>query len=154
MSSQSRPFQKPGVLARLSNQAVGVLVRLGFGFAHWYLLEVRGRKSGKLYTTPVDLFAEGGKQYLVAPRGYTQWVRNAEAAGEVRLRKGRQTLDFQLHIVPVAERPPLLKEYLHRYQRFVQQFFPIPQESPVETFTPLAPSYPVFELRPKTRISN
>ena len=55
-----------------------------------HVLEVRGRKTGALYSTPVDLLEERGTRYLVAPRGYTQWVRNAEISGEVTLRRGRQ----------------------------------------------------------------
>jgi hypothetical protein len=37
-----------------------------------------------------------GKKYLVAPRGRTQWVRNAEAAGEVTLKRGRTRQRFAI----------------------------------------------------------
>jgi deazaflavin-dependent oxidoreductase (nitroreductase family) len=148
MGSQTMPFQKPNLLDRLSNRAFGALVRLGFGFAHTYLLEVRGRKSGKLYATPVDLLTHGGRQYLVAPRGHTQWVRNAGVAGVVRLRKGRQVQAFRLRALSEAEPPPILQAYLEQFRREVQRFFPVPAGSPVEAFAPLAPRYPVFELLP------
>ena len=39
-------------------------------------LRVRGRTSGEWRTTPVNLLTLDGEQYLVAPRGETQWVRN------------------------------------------------------------------------------
>lgn len=146
MNSPAMPFQKPNLLDRLFNRAFGFLASLGLGFEHTYLLEVRGRKSGKLYSLPVDLLTEGGKQYLVAPRGYTQWVRNAEVAGEVRLRKGRQVQEFRLRALSEAERPPVLKAYLDRFRREVQRFFPVPAGSPVEVFTSLAHCYPAFEL--------
>jgi deazaflavin-dependent oxidoreductase (nitroreductase family) len=148
MSRQAIPFQKPSLLDRLFNRAFGFLVNLGVGFEHTYLLEVRGRKSGKLYSLPVDLLTEGGKQYLVAPRGYTQWVRNAEVAGEVRLRKGRQVWKFRLRVLSEAERPPILKAYLDQFRREVQRFFTVPAGSPVEAFAPLAHRYPAFELLP------
>jgi deazaflavin-dependent oxidoreductase (nitroreductase family) len=148
MSRQTIPFQKPTLLNRLFNRAFGFLVNLGVGFEHTYLLEVRGRKSGKLYSLPVDLLTEGGKQYLVAPRGYTQWVRNAEVAGEVRLRKGRQVWKFRLRVLSEAERPPILKAYLDQFRREVQRFFTVPAGSPVEAFAPLAHRYPAFELLP------
>jgi deazaflavin-dependent oxidoreductase (nitroreductase family) len=148
MSSQVIPFQKPNLLDRLFNRAFGFLVRLGVGFEHTYLLEVRGRKSGKLYSLPVDLLTEGGKQYLVAPRGYTQWVRNAEVAGKVCLRKGRRVQKFRLRVLSEAERPPILKAYLDQFRREVQRFFSVPAGSPVEAFTPLAHRYPAFELLP------
>src|SRR6266850_7429164 len=119
MNSQALPFQRPNLLERMFNGAFGFLVRLGLGFEHTYLLEVRGRKSGKVYSMPVDLLTEGGKQYLVAPRGYTQWVRNAEVAGEVRLRKGRQVRKFRLRVLSEVERPPILKAYLDQFRREV-----------------------------------
>jgi len=153
MSGQAIPFQKPNLLDRLFNQAFGFLVNLGLGFEHTYLLEVRGRKSGKLYSMPVDLLVDGGKQYLVAPRGYTQWVRNAEVAGEIRLRKGRRVQAFRLRALSEAERPPILKAYLDRFRREVQRFFPVPAGSPVEAFTPLAHRYPAFELLPNAEAS-
>src|SRR5262249_10413415 len=139
MSNPALPFQKPGLLARLFNRAFGLLTGLGIGFEEIYLLEVRGRKSGKLYSTPVDLLTEDGKQYLVAPRGYTQWVRNAEVAGEIRLRKGRQIMEFRLRALSIDERPPILKADLDRYRRMAQQFFPVPAGSPVEAFVSLPP---------------
>lgn len=142
MSGHAIPFQKPNLLDRLFNRAFGFLVSLGFGFAHTYLLEVRGRKSGKRYSLPVDLLVEGGKQYLVAPRGHTHWVRNAEVAGEIRLRA-----------LSEAERPPILKAYLDRFRREVQRFFPVPAGSPVEAFAPLTHRYPAFELLPHAEAS-
>ena len=80
----------------------GFLVGIGVPFPHKYLLQVRGRKSGKLYSTPVNLLEWKGKRFLVAPRGRTQWVRNAEAAGEVTLKKGSTPAEVRLR--PVAER--------------------------------------------------
>jgi len=153
MNDQTTPFRKPNVIDRLFNRAFGFLVSLGFGFKHSYLLEVRGRKSGKMYSLPVDLLTDGGRQYLVAPRGYTQWVRNAEVAGEVRLRKGRQVRRFKLRVLPETERPPVLKAYLDRFRREVQRFFPVPAGSPVEAFAPPAPRYPAVELLPSTEAS-
>src|SRR5271166_6455268 len=82
-------FNPPTALERTFNRTFGLLVGLGFGLKHNYLLQVRGRKSGKLYSTPIDLLEMDGKRFLVAPRGRTQWVRNAEAAGKVTLKRGR-----------------------------------------------------------------
>src|ERR1700739_1491994 len=89
-SAQSSPFRKPNPLEALFNRAFGFLVGLGIGPSYMQLLQVRGRKSGRVYSSPVNLLQSDGKQYLVAPRGRTQWVRNAEATGEISLRRGRQ----------------------------------------------------------------
>lgn len=124
----------------------GFLVGLGLGFSHTYLLQVRGRKSGRLYSTPVDLLELGGKRFLVAPRGRTQWVRNAEAAGEVTLKKGSTRQRFRLRPIPDADKPEILKAYLDNFKREVQRYFPVPAGSPVQTFCDLTQSYPAFEL--------
>jgi len=90
-----------------------------------------------------------GKQILVAPRGRTQWVRNAEATGEIVLKRGSYRKTFALRPIPDEHKPPLLKEYLDRYSSAVKKFFPIAAGSPAKSFRPIAPNYPVFELLPK-----
>jgi len=108
---------------------------------------VRGRKSGKLYSTPVDLLEYNGKRFLVAPRGRTQWVRNAEAAGEVALKKGSYRQSFRVCPIADTEKPPLLKAYLDSFRREVQRYFPVPAGSEAQAFVSLASNYPVFELK-------
>jgi deazaflavin-dependent oxidoreductase (nitroreductase family) len=141
-------FRAPSGVERLFNRVFGLLVGAGLAFSHNYLLQVRGRKSGKLYSTPVDLLELGGKRFLVAPRGRTQWVRNAEAAGEVTLKKGRTRQRFRLRPIPDANKPEILKAYLDNFKREVQRYFPLAAGSPVQAFEPLVQSYPAFELIP------
>jgi deazaflavin-dependent oxidoreductase (nitroreductase family) len=142
-------FQEPTAVERLFNQLFGFFVGLGFGPMNSYLLEVRGRKSGRIYSTPVSLLVFDGKDFLVAPRGRTQWVRNAEAAGEVALKRGRAKREFRLRVVPEAGRPEILKAYLDSYKSAVQRYFPVPAGSPVTAFASLAAYYPAFELIPR-----
>jgi deazaflavin-dependent oxidoreductase (nitroreductase family) len=148
MPSPPLTFREPAVVEKIFNRVFGFLVGLGLGFSHNYLLQVRGRKSGKLYSTPVDLLDKNGKRYLVAPRGRTQWVRNAEAAGEITLKKGSRRNKFRLHPIPDAEKPEILKAYLDTFKREVQTYFPIPAGSPPEAFAELTSNYPAFELLP------
>jgi deazaflavin-dependent oxidoreductase (nitroreductase family) len=148
MPSTLPSFREPTTIEKIFNRVFGFLVGVGLGFSHSYLLEVRGRKSGKLYSTPVDLLEQNGKRYLVAPRGRTQWVRNAEAAGEITLKKGSQRQKYRPRPLPDAEKPPILKAYLDNFKREVQSYFPIPAGSPVEAFKELATTYPSFELLP------
>jgi hypothetical protein len=89
------------------------------------------------------------KRYLVAPRGYTQWVRNAIAVGTVSLKKGRRSEEFGIRILSDDEKPQILKSYLDRYKPTVQRYFPVPAGSPIEAFRPLTEQYPVFELLPQ-----
>ncbi len=145
-NSAQHGFRPPTTIERWSNRLFGVLVGLGFGMKHNCLLQVRGRKSGKLYSTPIDLLEMRGKRFLVAPRGQTQWVRNAEAAGEVTLKKGGFHQSFQLQPVSDADKPELLKAYLENFKTTVQRYFPVPAGSEVQAFAGIASNYPVFEL--------
>ncbi len=149
VNEHPRPYERPSQLEHLFNRAMGALVRLGIGPSHMRVLEVRGRTSGKLYSLPVDLLVESGTLYLVAPRGYTQWVRNAEASGEITLRRGARAERYRLRALSDAEKPPILKAYLDRFRREVQRYFPVPADSPAERFGPLAPRYPAYELLPQ-----
>ena len=139
-------FQKPTAMERVFNRFFGFLVGLGLGMKHNYLLQVRGRKSGKLYSTPIDLLEMNGQCFLVAPRGRTQWVRNAEAAGQVTLKRGGFQQSFRLSAIPDAEKPALLKAYLDSFKIAVQRYFPVPAGSDAQVFEGIAANYPVFEL--------
>ena len=145
----ARAFQRPTFFERLLNRGIGALVGLGIGLPDMRVLQVRGRKSGKLYSLPIDLLSEGGRLYLVAPRGYAEWVRNAEVAGAVTLRRGGRAERYWLRALPDAEKPPILKAYLDRFRREVQRYFPVPAGSPPEAFATHAPRYPAFELTPE-----
>jgi len=141
-------FRKPSSVEKFFNRAFGLLVGLGLGLRHNYLLEVRGRKTGRLYSTPVNLLEFRGKRYLVAPRGQTQWARNAQASGEISLKKGTSRRRFRLRAIPNEEKPEVLKAYLDSFTTTVQRYFPIPADSPLEAFAALATEYPAFELLP------
>lgn len=147
-SAQAPSFRKPNPLEALFNRALGFLVGLGVGPAYMQLLQVRGRKTGHLYSTPVNLLEVAGKPYLVAPRGRTQWVRNAETTGEILLKRRKQERKYRLRHVPDAEKPDILKLYLDSYRSQVQQYFSVSAGSPPAAFREIAARYPVFELLP------
>lgn len=146
--SDATPFTPPGRLEAFLNAAIGRLAALGLGPSYVRQLEVRGRKSGKIYTLPVDLLEHRDALYLVAPRGRTQWVRNAEAQGSVVLRRGRRADRYRLRPLAAAEKPEVLKQYLDRFHGAVQRFFPVPAGSPPEALAEVADRYPAFELLP------
>jgi len=149
MTSEARAsFKEPNGVERVINNLFGKLVGLGLGLSHNYLLQVRGRKSGRIYSTPVNLLIVNGRRYLVAPRGETQWVRNAQSAGEVWLKRGRMRYQFRLRTIPDEEKPQLLRLYLDRFQTTVRRYFPVPAGSAAAAFSAIASQYPVFELEP------
>lgn len=139
-------FREPTSSEKFFNRAFGFLVRMGIGPSYVYLLEVRGRKTGKLYSTPVDLLELNGKRYLVAPRGRTQWVRNAEASGEVSLRRGSTSTKYRLRPVAEEEKCNVLKAYLDSFKSAVQRYFSVQAGSPPEAFASVSENHPAFEL--------
>jgi hypothetical protein len=141
-------FRQPNALERLFNTAFGVVVGWGLGPRDYYLLQVRGRTTGRLYATPVNVVKLQGRRFLVAPRGRTQWVRNAEATADVALKRGSTSERFRVRALADSEKPPVLRAYLDRFRAFVQRYFPVPAGSPLEAFAGIAARYPVFELLP------
>jgi len=146
MSQEAPAFRRPSPAERAFNKAFGVLVGLGLGLGHNYLLQVEGRRTGRVYATPVNVLELDGKRLLVAPRGRTQWVRNAEAAGAVTLRRGWRRRGFRVRAVPSTDKPRILSAYLDRFRLTVQRYFPVRAGSGPAAFAEIADRYPVFEL--------
>lgn len=139
-------FRAPSPVEKLFNRVFGFFVGIGIGPSYNYLLEVRGRKSGKIYSTPVNVLEMDGKRYLMAPRGRTQWVRNAEAGGEISLKRGRSRRRYRLRVLGGDEKLRVLKSYLDAFKSAVQRYFSIRAGSPPEAFREVEDNYPAFEL--------
>ena len=129
----------------LINGVVAPLVRLGVGPRHTYLLSVPGRRSGRIYTTPVTLVERGGARWLVAPYGERSWVKNARAAGWVELRRGRHRERVRVEEVDPGERAPVLRAYIRRVP-LTKRFFDARPDAPVEAFAAEAGRHPVFRI--------
>lgn len=148
MAEPAQNYLKPSTVEHLFGRVLTLLVWIGLVRGHFYILEVRGRKTGRTISLPVDLLDFDGRRYLVCARGNSNWVRNARAAGEVVLARAMRRRHYALRELPPAMRPPILKAYLDRFAKEVQRFFPVPKGSAVEAFSGLATRYPVFELQP------
>lgn len=144
----TRPVTPPNAIETLLNRLFGAAVGLGLLGDPFFVLEVRGRKTGRIHATPVDLLVVGARRYLVAPRGHTQWSRNARASGEVTLRRGRLVRRYAARELDDAEKPEILKAYLDAFASRVQRFFSVRAGSPAEAFAAIAARHPVFELSP------
>jgi deazaflavin-dependent oxidoreductase (nitroreductase family) len=139
-------YERPRTIEKWFNWFFGVLIAGGFGPSYSYLLQVQGRKTGRLYSTPVNVLDYRDKRFLVAPRGNTQWVRNASVEGYVWLRKGTIRDRYAVRAVGDTDKPDLLSEYLRQYKTAVQRYFPVQAGSPAEAFVAIAGNYPAFEL--------
>ncbi len=117
-------YQRPGwFTTNVFNRGVATLTRAGISVYGSRILEVRGRTSGVWRQTPVNLLRHEGADYLVAPRGHTQWVKNLRASGEGRLRVGRSARTFTAAELADDEKPSLLRAYLKRWKFEVGVFF-------------------------------
>jgi deazaflavin-dependent oxidoreductase (nitroreductase family) len=130
---------------RVINAFVTPLVRLGVGPRHTYVLAVPGRKTGRIYSTPVTLVEQGDRRWLVAPYGERSWVKNARAAGWVELRRGRRTERVRVDELPPVDRAAVLRDYL-RQVPFTRDFFDAAPDAPLEAFAAEAGRHPVFRI--------
>jgi deazaflavin-dependent oxidoreductase (nitroreductase family) len=133
-----------GTTRRLVNAVMSPLARVGLAGRHAYVLTVRGRKTGKAYSTPVILVENGGR-WLVAPYGEVGWVRNARAAGEIELVRAGRSESLRIEEAAPAQAAPVLKQYLKSVP-VVRPFFDVTPDSPLEEFASEAPRHPVFAL--------
>src|SRR6188508_770166 len=142
-------YIRPGRATALFNGVIAGLTRAGVSVWGSRVLAVRGRTSGEMRTTPVNLLTVDGKRYLVAPRGHTQWVRNVRVAGEAELRVGRRVERVRLVEVPATDRVPVLREYLKRWGWEVGRFVEgLSKRSTDAELATAAPGMPVFALEP------
>ena len=141
-------YRKPGWFTRhVFNPLVAVATRLGLSIWGSRILQVRGRKSGQLRETPVNLLTYEGQTYLVAPRGITDWVRNLRVAGEGGLRLGRHTESFRAEELADGEKSEILRAYLRRWKMEVGVFFDgVDAKSSDEELRRIAPDHPVFRI--------
>lgn len=141
-------YQRPGwFTTNVFNRLVAALTRLGVSVYGSRVLEVRGRKSGEWRQTPVNLMHFEGADYLVAPRGHTQWVKNLRSAGEGRLRLGARTRSFHAVELSDDEKPQLLRAYLTKWKFEVGVFFGgVGPDASDDELRRIAPDHPVFRL--------
>jgi deazaflavin-dependent oxidoreductase (nitroreductase family) len=121
------------------------LTKLGINAVGARILLVPGRRSGQVRSTPVQVLAVNGGEYLVAPRGHTQWTRNLRAAGGGELQMGRKTERFTATEVDDAAKPELLRAYVAKYKQANLFRISGPQESD-ERLREIAPDHPVFRI--------
>jgi deazaflavin-dependent oxidoreductase (nitroreductase family) len=141
-------YVRPGwFTTHVFNRAVAALTRLGISVAGSRVLEVRGRTSGELRRTPVNLLTFEGERYLVAPRGNTHWVKNLRASHEGRLLVGRRSEAFTATEVSDDEKPALLRAYLKRWKWEVGAFFGgVGADSPEAELRRIGPDHPAFRV--------
>jgi deazaflavin-dependent oxidoreductase (nitroreductase family) len=141
-----KPYKQTAAV-RLANQIGIFAMKIGIAPKFQYILNVRGRKSGRVYSTPVYLVEEKDKRWLVSPYGEVAWVKNAKAVGEVTLTKNSISKRYAVVELKAKESAPILKKYLV-LAPITQPYFDSRPGSPVDSFFAEASRHPVFELTP------
>ena len=139
---------RPTRVGRWVNRLASWLAGLGLSSREMAVLEVRGRASGRLRSTPVVIATVEGQRYLVSMLGTgSDWVKNVEAThGDAVLRQRRRR-PIHLVRVPTAERAPILSEYV-RVATSGRHHLPVAVGAPLSEFQTIAERYPVYRIDP------
>ena len=140
-------YKEPNRAARAANAAIRWLAEMGISIAGTRALRVRGRKTGKQRGVVINLLTIDGVDYLVSPRGNTQWARNVRAAGVVEMGPRWRSAPTRVTEVDDADKPEVLRRYLARWYWQVKGYVAgLTPESSEEQLRAAAPSIPVFVL--------
>ena len=157
----AKPY-RVNAFVRINNAMISSLLRLGIKVWSFSLLTVRGRKSGKPIVTPVAIFVQDQKRYLIATYGVVNWVRNLRAAGgEATLTRRRHSEKFHaIELEPEAAAlvfrealrsgPPGIPAVIFRVYRslLVLPYLNVTENSSLEEFEREVLAHPVFLLQP------
>lgn len=158
-----------GLWRRAANVLVTAMLRLGVGPPRTYLLTVPGRRTGRLRSTPVTLVEERDgvlraagrtrsrrrsaseaslreRRWLVAPYGEVGWVKNARAAGQITLSRGRRSETRAITEAGLDEAAPVLKAYV-RDVPITRPFFDARPDADLGAFKDEALRHPVFRIQ-------
>jgi hypothetical protein len=88
MPGNAPSYLRPGAVERILGHILAFLVWIGLIRGHFYVLEVRGRKSGKTISLPVDPLDLDGRRYLISPAanpiGCAMSARQAKSSSHAR----------------------------------------------------------------------
>jgi deazaflavin-dependent oxidoreductase (nitroreductase family) len=133
---------------RVANRVIIWLQRRGLPIGTMHLLTVAGRRTGEPRTAPVSPLTVDGRRYIIGGYAKGDWVRNARAAGEAVLSRGRTGEKVRLVELPEAERVPVLRAFPKQVPHGVAMFVKtgaVPDATP-DGFAAAAPHVAVFRV--------
>lgn len=140
-------YQEPSRIVRAANTVMRWLAESGISIAGTRALRVRGRKTGKPRAVVINLLTVDGVDYVVAPRGNTQWVRNVRAAGVVEMGSRWHRRPATVTEVSDDAKPEILRHYLARWYGQVKGYVGgLTPQSDDDELRAAAPRIPVFAL--------
>jgi hypothetical protein len=122
------------------------IIRLGLLPRRWVVLEVVGRRSGRIVGFPLGMADWQGQWYLVPMLGeQCNWVRNVRAAGGQATLRRRRAIPCRLVEVSASQRAPILKRYLAKAPG-ARPHIPVDRHAPLAEFEAISSRYPVFRV--------
>jgi deazaflavin-dependent oxidoreductase (nitroreductase family) len=137
---------RPNRVANALNRLLAAVHAIGLAPNYMVILEVRGRRSGRIISLPLVMVVIEGERYLVSMLGAkAEWVQNVKAAGgNVTLRHGRRE-EARLEETPADRRAPVLKAYLKRAPG-ARPHMPVDKDAPLSEFERVSAQFPVFRV--------
>jgi len=118
---------------------------LGLFPKRWVVLEVAGRRTGRLIRLPVGMADIGNQWYLVSMLGECNWVWNVRAADGRAVLRRRRSRSVRLVEVPVSERAPVIKRYVEKVPGG-RAHISVDRRQGVDAFEAVAAAHPVFRV--------
>jgi deazaflavin-dependent oxidoreductase (nitroreductase family) len=117
------------------------------------LLTVPGRKTGHPRSTPIAILEYEGKDFVIAPYGAVNWVRNLQTAGKATLtRRGRTEAIVAVELNP-RDAAPILQHAVGRMPAFLRSYFDTTPTSTLEEFERDVINHPIFQLIPASSLA-
>lgn len=135
-------FQKFG------NKMMELFHSIGLPVGPMYLLKVKGRRSGRVFTNPVAPVKVDGKLYILQAFPGSDWVKNVRVAGQAIMVRGRTARHVRLIEVPPEERAEIAREFPKQVPMGVGIFVKngvVADKSPA-SFAKAGPGIPIFRI--------
>ncbi len=137
---------RPNGLARVINAGWAAVHSLGIAPNALVTLVVRGARTGRAMSFPLAMVTLDGERYVVSMLGnQAAWVRNVRAADGYALLRHGKTEKVRLVLLPVDQRPRILKLYLQRAPG-ARPHIPVDKDAPLDAFAAIAADFPVFHV--------
>ncbi|HET9346670.1 MAG TPA: nitroreductase family deazaflavin-dependent oxidoreductase [Candidatus Limnocylindrales bacterium] len=119
------PRTRMRIIRPFTTRIVNPVTRRFAGWLPWFgILTYRGRKSGREYRTPMNVFRRGDSYVFALTYGSdVDWVKNVMTAGECGLRtRGRdiRLVEPELFVDPKQRQMPALIRLFLRFNRVTE----------------------------------
>jgi len=153
------PRNRPTGIVKWFAQAPKWLFRARLGFllgSRVLLLEHTGRKSGKVFQTPLEVAHHDPEhdQYVVCS-GFgskADWYRNLQANQDVAVWLGRRRYPATARFLPTEEAVEAMKDYEHKHPKAaakLESYMGVSHDETDESWMAMMEKIPMIGLTPK-----